>query len=87
MDEGVGGADQMFVAVGVESVPGDDFGAAGEIAFRSRAHQSADVVATLQEDGDEAAAEVASSSCDKDAAWMGAPGKLLDLQQETDVRN
>jgi hypothetical protein len=87
VDEGVCGAYQVLIGVGVERVAGDDFGAPGEIAFRSRAHQSADVVAALEEHGDQAATEVASSSRDKDAAWMGAPGKLLDLQQETDVRN
>ena len=87
MDKGVGGADQVLVGVGVEGVAGDDFASAGQVAFRSRAHQAADMVSALQEYGDQAAAEVARSSSNEDAARVGALRKLFDLQQKADVRN
>jgi hypothetical protein len=87
MDECVGGADQVFVGVGIECVARDDFRTAGEIAFRSRAHQSADMVAALEEHGDQVAAEVTGSSRNKHTAGVIALRELFDSQQETDVRN
>ncbi len=87
MDKGVGGADQLTVGLGIKRVTGDDFAAGRDFALRSVADQGAHVVAALQQQREQTAAQIAGSAGDEDAARVGALGQLFDLQQETDIRN
>ena len=45
------------------------------------------MVSAFEERGDQAAAEVAGSSGDKNAPRVGAQGELFDFQQKPDVRD
>src|SRR5882672_7861602 len=75
VDECVGGADEVLVGVGVEGVAGNDFASAGQVALRGRTHQASNMMAALQERGNQGTAEVAGSARDKDAARVSAPGQ------------
>ena len=85
MDEGVGGANELAVSVGVERIAGDDFAFGGQLGFRSRADQYANPMSTLEKNGNEAGADIACPSRYEDAPGVGRLGEGLDFQQEPDI--
>src|SRR5208282_4908312 len=74
MDEGIGGANELTVSVGVERIAGDDLTCGGQLGFRARADQHANPMVTLEENGDKTAADVAGSSGEEDAPGFGGLG-------------
>lgn len=74
VDEGIGGANELAVGVGVERIAGDDFTFSRQFGFRARADQDTDPMATLEKNGNEAAADVAGSSGNEDAPGCGRLG-------------
>ena len=85
MDEGVGGANELAVTVGVERIAGDDFAFGGQLGFRAGADQNANPMSTLEKNGNETGADVAGSSRDEDAPGVGRLGQGFDFQQEPDI--
>src|SRR6267378_3228124 len=85
MDEDFGGANELAVSVGVERVAGDDFAFGGQLGFGAGADQNANSMSALEKNGNEAGADVAGSSRDKDAPGVGRLGQGFDFQQEPDV--
>ena len=51
--EGVGGANELPVTVGVERIAGDDFALGGQLGFRAGADQNAEPMSTLEKNGNE----------------------------------
>src|SRR5450759_3014245 len=74
VDEGVGRANELAVAVGVEHIAGDNLACAGQLGFRPRAYQYANPMATLEKNGNETAADIPGSSRQEDAPGFGRPG-------------
>ena len=85
VEEGVGGANELAVTVGVERIAGDDFAFGGQFGFPARADQYANPVSTLEKNGNEIGADVAGSSRDEDAPGVGRRGQGFDFQQEPDI--
>ena len=85
MDESIGGANELAVTVGVESIAGDDFTFARQLGFRARADQYANPMSALEKNGDEAGADIACSSRDEDAPGVRRLGQGLHFQQEPDI--
>jgi len=85
VDEGVGGANELAVTVGVERIAGDDFAFGGELGFRAGADQRANPMSTLEKNGNETGADIAGSSRDEYAPGVGRLGQGFDFQQEPDI--
>ena len=85
MDEGVGGANELAVTVGVERIAGDDFALGRQLRFRAGADERAKPMSTLEKDGNKGGADIAGSSRDEDAPGVGRLGQNFDFQQEPDI--
>src|SRR6267378_5672902 len=85
MDEDFGGANELAVSIGVERIAGDDFAFGGQLGFGAGADQNANPMSTAEKNGNQASADVAGSSRDKDAPGVRRLRQRLDFQQEPDV--
>src|ERR1022692_3633524 len=87
LDESIGGTNQLAVGIGFQRIAGYHLALGGQLGFRAGADQGAHAMATLEEQGDQAAADITCPSCNEYAPRVGRLGQRLHLQQKPDVGN